>query len=154
MDKLAPFFRPSLQIHRRQRFWQIILPIVLFCILIGVAGGLTIFAEGDLSRLWADVSIIWLVLPLLFFALLFLVILVGMIYLLNRLTKLIPRISLKVQNIFTRIEQETCRASNSIVKPVIWIHQLQSGLKRLTRKKLPALHEGNNYGREKPINTN
>jgi len=154
MDKLTPFFRPSLQIHRRQRFWQIILPIVLVCLIIGVAGSLTIFAAGDQNRLWADVSIIWLVFPLLFFALLFLVFLIGMIYLLNKLTKLTPRISLKAQNIFTRIEQETCRASNSIVKPVIWIHQLTSGLRSLTRKKLPAFHEGNNYGRETPINTN
>ena len=137
MDKLTPFFEPTLKIHKRQRFWQIILPIISFCLLIGAAGGFTIFADGDQSRLWADVSIIWLVIPLLFIALLFLVILIGMIYLLNQLTKSTPRISRKVQNIFTRIGQETCRVSNSVVKPVLWIHQFQSGLRSLMRKILP-----------------
>jgi len=153
MDKLTPFDRPSLQIYRRQRFWQIILPIVLFSLLIVVAGGFTIIADGELNRLWADVSIIWLVAPLLFLALILLVLLIGMIYFLNKLTQGTPRITRKVQNIFTRIEQETCRASNSVVKPVVWIHQFQSGLKSLVRIIIPARQEGKNYGREEPSDT-
>jgi len=133
MDKLAPFERPSLRKYRRQRFWQIILPIVLFSLVIVVAGGFTIVAEGDLNRLWADISIIWLVAPMLILAIILLVILVGMIYLLYKFTKGTPRITLRMQNFFTCLEQETFRASNSIVKPVIWIHQFQSGLKSVAR---------------------
>ena len=145
MDKLTPFLRPSLLTHRRQRFWQIILPIVLFCLLIGVAGVYTIFAGKAISRLWADVSIIWLILPLLFFVLLFLVLLIGMIYLLNKLTKNLLGISRKAQNLFTHIEHETCRVSNSVVKPFFWIHQFQSGLKSLMRKIVPAIREGKKH---------
>lgn len=153
MDKLIPFDRPSLRIYRKQRFWQIIFPIVLVSLFIGVAGGFTIIANNEQNRLWADVSIIWLVFPLLFFALLFLAILIGMIYLLYKLTKATPGITRKAQNIFTRIEQETCRASNSVVKPVLWIHQFQSGLRSLMRKILPTTQEGKNYEREIPIDT-
>jgi len=153
MDKLTPFDRPSLRSYRQQRFWQIILPIVLFSLLIVAAGGFTIIADGGLNRLWADVSIIWLVAPLLLLALLCLVVLIGMIYLLYKLTIGTPRITRKVQTIFIRIEQETCRASNSVVKPVIWIHQFHSGRKSLIRKIIPARQEGKNYGREKTIDT-
>lgn len=153
MDKFDPFDKPSLQNHRRQRFWQILLPIVLFSGLIVVAGVFTVAADGVQNRLWADASIIWLVLPMLFVALFLLVILIGLIYLLYRLTKGTPRITRKVQNIFTRIEQGTSRAANSAAKPVIWIHQFQSSLRSLVGKILPATREGKNYGKEKPIDT-
>jgi hypothetical protein len=153
MDRYPPFDRPSLRNYRHQRFWQIILPIVLFSLLIVVAGGFTIIADGELNRLWADVSIIWLVAPLLFLAIIFLAILIGMIYLLYMLTKGTPRITRKIQNIFTRIEQETCRVSNSAVKPVVWIHQFQSGLKSLIRIIRPIKKEGKNYGRDKTSDT-
>ena len=153
MDKFTLFDRPSLRIYRRQRFWQIILPIVVFSLLIVVAGGFTIIADGELNRLWADVSIIWIVAPVLFIEIVLLAILIGMIYLLYKLTKGTPQITRKIQNIFTRIEQETCRASNSAVKPVVWTHQFQSGFISLMRKIIPARQEGKNYGRETRIDT-
>jgi hypothetical protein len=140
--------------YRRQRFWQIILPIVLVSLLVVVAGGITISVEADLNRLWADISIIWLVLPVLLIALLFLIILIGMIYLMYKLTNGLPRLTRKAQNIFIRIEQETCRGSNSVAKPVIWIHQFQSGLKRMLRIINPVQKEGKNYGTERTIDTN
>lgn len=148
MDKLTPLDSPSLRNYRRQRFWQVVFPIVLFSLIIGVAGGFTIIADGELNRLWADVSIIWLAFPLLFFALIFLVILIGMIYVLYKLTQGTPRVTRKVQMVFTRIEQETCRASNSVAKPVIRMHQFQSGLKSFVRIIRPARREGKNYGRK------
>ena len=132
MDKLTPFERPSLRTYRRQRFWQIILPIVLFSFVIVVAGGFTIIADGEQNRLWADVSIIWLVAPMLILAIIFLVILVGMIYLLYKLTIGTPHITRKIQNIFIRIEQETFRVSNSIVRPVVWIHQFSEFFHRIS----------------------
>jgi hypothetical protein len=153
MDKLTPFERPSLRTYRRQRFWQIILPIVLFSFVIVVAGGFTIIADGELNRLWADVSIIWLVAPMLILAIIFLVILVGMIYLLYKLTIGTPHITRKIQNIFIRIEQETFRVSNSIVRPVVWIHQFQSGFNSLARIIRPVKYKGKNYGREESNDT-
>jgi hypothetical protein len=138
MDKLPPFDRPTLRHHRQQHFWQIQLPIVLVSLLMGVAGGYTILAEGAQDRLWADISIIWLVVPLLFFALFLLVVLVGMIYLLYRLMKGTPIFARRVQNLFMRIEKETRRAADSAVKPVLWIHQFQSGLKSLLGRVKPV----------------
>lgn len=153
MDKTTPFDSPSLVKYRRQRFWQIIFPIVLFSLLIGVAGGFTIIADGSLNRLWADISIIWIVAPLLFIALFFLVILIATIFLLYKLTKGTPGITRKVQTLFTRVEQETCRASNSAVKPIIRIHQFQSGLNSLIRIIIPGKQEGKNHGRENSSDT-
>ncbi|HCC78145.1 MAG: hypothetical protein A2X25_04935 [Chloroflexi bacterium GWB2_49_20] len=138
MEKLPPFDRPTLRHHRQQRFWQIQLPIVLVSLLIGAAGGYTILAEGAQDRLWADISTIWLVAPMLFFALFLLAVLVGMIYLLYRLTKATPIFTRRVQNLFLRIEKEARRAADSAVKPVLWIHQFQSGLKYLLGRVKPV----------------
>ena len=148
MDNLTPFDRPSIRRYRHQRFWQIILPIVLFSILITATGGFVIAASSNQNRLWADISIIWLVLPLLIIALIFLLFLIGMIFIMVRLTKGIPRIALKIQMIFVRIEQEACRFSNSVVKPVLWWHQFQSGFQSLMKKIKPAGVEGKNNGSE------
>lgn len=154
MKKTTPFDSPSLRIYRRQRFWQIILPIVVVSFLLVVAGGITISLDGELNRLWADISIIWLVIPLLFTALFLLILLVGMIYLLFKLTNVLPRYTRKAQHIFIRIEQETCRGSDSVVKPIFWINQFQSGFKRLLRIIIPAPQKGKNYGTGKTKHTN
>jgi hypothetical protein len=137
MDKYASFNRPTLRRHRRQRFWQIIVPIILFSLLIGAAGGFTIIAGGAQDRLWADISIIWLVAPLLSVLLVLVVILVGLIYLLARLMKGTPEVTRRVQNLFYRVEKETRRAADSAVKPVLWIQQFRSGLKSLFSRVKP-----------------
>jgi uncharacterized membrane protein YciS (DUF1049 family) len=131
MNKYPPFDRPTLRLHRKQRFWQIIAPIVLFSLLIMAAGWMTVIAGNSQNRLWADVSIIWLVAPLLSVLLVLAVVLVGLIYLLARVTKGTPNITRRIQHLFYRMEKETRRAANVAVKPVLGIQQFQSGLKKL-----------------------
>jgi len=124
MEKLPPFDRPGIQKYQHQRFWHIIFPIVLFSLLLGVAGGFTVLAEASTDRLMADISIIWLVIPLLFSALILLAVMVGLIYLVTRLLIITPTYTRKVQNFLVRVEQGTHKTTTSIVKPILWINQL------------------------------
>ena len=129
MDKLPPFERSSIKQHQRERFWQIIAPLVLFSLLIAAAGGFTVFAGGENDRLWADISIIWLVIPVLIFSLILLVVLAGSIYLMARLLKITPNFTRRAQTLFYRIEKGTRKAADFSVKPVLWIKQFKSRLR-------------------------
>jgi hypothetical protein len=138
MDKHSLFNRPTLQLHRRQRFWQILFPMVLVVILMLITGGFTIAAGQAENRLWADISIVWMVAPLLILALFLLAILVGMIYLLARLSSHIPKQTRRVQILFRRIGKESQKIADSAVRPVLWLHQFQGGIKSVFEKLKPA----------------
>src|SRR4030043_691586 len=80
--------------HRREVFWQIILPMLIGLLLVLTVVSIIIFSgtssTSELSR-WADVSMIWLILPSFFIALLFLIILIAFTYLITVVLRLTPR---------------------------------------------------------------
>jgi len=126
MEKLLSRESPSLKNHRRQRFWQILFPIILVSIGLFASMILLVFSSRSQNRLMADISTIWLVFPLLFLFLVFTAIAFGLIYALHLLTKKTPEISRKVQLIFFKIENYSKKASNILVKPVFGIHEVLS----------------------------
>src|SRR5687768_18561260 len=79
--------------HRKQRVWQIILPVILAAILFIALVVLVIIAtsrgSGDTAR-WAEISTIWISLPIIFMALVLFIILAGIVYLLIRLLQIVP----------------------------------------------------------------
>ncbi|MBN2387419.1 MAG: hypothetical protein JXB85_10390 [Anaerolineales bacterium] len=134
---MEEFASPSLQRHRRQRFWQVLLPIILFLVGMLALGVLVIFATfeaGALNRLWADISLIWLLFPMLVFALLVLAVLAALIYAIGRLTQATPRLTSKVQALGRQVEQGTRQVADQAVQPVMRFKQigavLQSFFKR------------------------
>ncbi|MBM3153481.1 MAG: hypothetical protein FJZ96_14960 [Chloroflexi bacterium] len=133
-----PIESPTLRRHRKQQFWQILFPLVLFTILILSGGGLVIAAGRGDARLWADISLIWLILPLLFLSLLLLALLGGLIYLLVCLKNATPRLAGRLQNFFVQVTAGTRRAADAAVKPILWLEQagavLETFLASLRRK--------------------
>jgi hypothetical protein len=118
-----PIESPSLRRHRKQQFWQILFPILLFIALVLTTGGFVVAAGNSRARLWADISIIWLILPLLFLALLLLALLGSLVYLLIRLKRATPRLTGRVQNFFRKITAGTHRAADASVRPILWLKQ-------------------------------
>ena len=125
------FDSPTLREHKRQHFWQILMPILVVIVLILVAGGFVIGTEVGQTRLWADVATIWLVAPLMLFALLCMTVLGGMIYAVARLTQIMPRYTLQAQNIALRLMAGVKRGADVAVKPVVWLEQVRAALKLL-----------------------
>ncbi|MBU4225589.1 MAG: hypothetical protein KKC71_07190 [Chloroflexi bacterium] len=131
MPNLPPFESPTLRVHKRQRFWQILAPMMLVILLALVAGGFTLAAEAGQTRPGADVAVIWLVAPLMLFALLCMVVLGGMIYVIARLTQITPRYTLQAQNFVLRLTAGVKRGADMAVKPVVWLEQARAVLKSL-----------------------
>ena len=134
MNKYSLDERPSMQRHRRQRFWQIIFPVILIILLFLVAAVFTIRSGQNANRLWADISIIWLVAPWLMLSAVLVVILFALIYGLTRFTKVVPGFTRRIQNWFFRVEQETSKLADSVVKPILWTEQGYFSFKYLVKK--------------------
>jgi hypothetical protein len=118
---------PSYQLHRKQMWTQILLPIffaVLVFVAVTVITSLATFRDqGDVDR-WAAISTIWLVLPVMIAGLIFLILVIAMIYLLARITTAIPPYSDQAQRIVYRIESGVKRFAEMFRKPVLALQEL------------------------------
>jgi hypothetical protein len=114
----------SYQRHRRQSFWQIIVPVgfgtllVLGILALVILEAVGTDAGGQVSQ-WADTSLIWLILPALLFALLLTALLVGMIYLLARFLKILPRFTFKAQYFVGLVPEYVESFADKLVSPII-----------------------------------
>ena len=137
MDNTKPFERQSMKNHREQRFWQILLPIILISVLVFSLGGYLITIGGSQTRVWADISFIWLAVPLLVIFIIFLAILVGMVILMLQVTRKTPILTRRIQRLFCLIEKKSISTADSIIKPILWVNQSQAGISRLFRRRKP-----------------
>jgi len=105
--------------HRRQTFWQILLPVILASL--GVIALIVLLSLGTArgtapTGQWAAIATIWLVIPFLFITLLFITFTVVFIFLIARLRRGLPAyarlgqiylqiFSLKVDSFLTRLSR-------------------------------------------------
>lgn len=125
-------FKPSMALptraesrHRRQRFWQIWLPLILaVLVVLGVAVWTVVSAvtPGPSLTKWSDISAVWLILPLCLAGILFLVLAGAFIYLNARIYRGLPGLDRKVQAVFYRIENGVKRAADQSVKPIFTVN--------------------------------
>ncbi|MBI3739392.1 MAG: hypothetical protein HY258_10135 [Chloroflexi bacterium] len=122
-----PADHPSYQLHRKQVWTQILLPILLTVLILIAVIVLIYFAtfggNGDVAR-WAALSEIWLVMPVLVVGLIAFIILCGLIYLVIYVMNLIPPYSYQAQRIFYRIEGGARRISEMARRPVLLFQEL------------------------------
>ena len=84
--------RPSLR-HRRQVFWQILLPVILAgagVIVLIVLAAIASTRGSTVTGTWANIATVWLIIPLIFTGLFFAIFIAGMIFLFARLLRNIP----------------------------------------------------------------
>jgi hypothetical protein len=142
MNKQPPIETPTVSQHKRQFFWQILLPMLLIVLIGLAAGGLVAWAtfsgRGG-TRLWADVSLIWLLTPVLVLALALAIVLGFVIYGLARLEKATPRFTSRVQELADIGARGVRQAADGATKPFVWMEQgaaaLRSAIMFLLEKK-------------------
>jgi hypothetical protein len=124
---------PSYQLHRRQMWTQILLPILLatliFVGVIVITSMATFRDHGGVAR-WAAISTIWLVMPVMLAGLIFLIVLLALIYLLARLIGLIPPYSYQAQRIVYRIEGNIKRGTEMILRPALFVDTIRSQIQK------------------------
>jgi hypothetical protein len=115
---------PSYRKHKKQRFWQIFLPIGLGVVVILALAALIILTAaggseaGEIST-WADTSLIWLILPVLLFAFIAAMVLFVLIYFVGRVMRVLPPYTSIVQHYCRLIAKKTRTVSDKLVTPMI-----------------------------------
>jgi hypothetical protein len=124
--------------HRKQRVWQIILPVILAALLFIALVVLVIIAtssgSGDTAR-WAEISSIWISLPIIFMALVLFIILAGIVYLLIRLLQVAPIYTGKGQDLAYKVARFARRAADAVAKPFISLDSLGASINTLLGRK-------------------
>ena len=123
--------------HRKQRTWQIVMPVILasvlliaLIVLINIA---TFRDNGDVAR-WAAVSTILMVVPIMVGLFLFLVLLVGIAYLLGRLLGVTPHYTGLAQDYVYRAAAIIKRALDAMVKQIIEMQGVLASIREFFRR--------------------
>ncbi len=136
-------FTPSLQqrnpityqAHRRQAFWQIYLPLIVFTILVIATIVLAVIASNEQVSKWADISLIF-VISITMVA--FLVVIVGLAFSVvytRRLLRATPYFFFNAQRFIYLVEIRVKRVSNVAVEPILKINSFFAGAGALRRKQ-------------------
>jgi hypothetical protein len=114
----------SFRRHQKQRFWQILAPIIL-CGLITLAAAVLMVltltgtvSGGNLSQA-ADTSLIWLIVPVMVFGIFFTVLLLGLVYLIAHLLNILPQYTFLVQRYAALIEAKILLWTKKGLTPII-----------------------------------
>jgi len=86
--------------HRRQVFWQILLPVILAgagVIALVVLATIATTRGSTVTGMWANLATVWLIIPLIFGGMIFAIVSAGMIFLMARLLRFVP--------VYTRLAQ-------------------------------------------------
>jgi hypothetical protein len=134
MKQIKPAASPSLQQHKSQFFWQILLPFLCMTALIMAAAAVLIPWGRPAAGVWRDISIMWLLIPLLILSLLFIGILVMLIYGFAKLTPVIPKYTGQAQKVTASIAAVTQRVADGIQKPFAWIKSAGDKIRSMTKR--------------------
>lgn len=130
----SPAEHSSYQLHRRQLWTQILLPLIAALIVI-----LTIIILSSVAAIrgrteverWAAISTIWLLIPVMVAELTALILLLGLIYGMARLSALIPPHTGRAQRFIWRVEGAVKRGADRVIRPILFVEKIAAAIKRL-----------------------
>jgi hypothetical protein len=125
----------SLQRHRSEFAWHILVPFLVISILIIIAAVLFIPWGTNTSQTVRDISIIWLLVPFIILAVLIIVIFGLIIYGFAKLTPIIPKFTRHAQQVTAFIAAGTRKVTNVIQIPVIWLQIAGEKIKSLLKRQ-------------------
>lgn len=123
----------SLRRHQKQRFWQILAPILLggtatLAAAVLMVLTLTGAASGVNLSQTADISLIWLILPVMVFGVFITGLLLGLTYGLARLLNILPQYTFLIQQYVTLIESKIKLWTRKGLEPIISVKSISAAV--------------------------
>ena len=136
-EKLPRPSTPQTPAHKRQVFWQILLPIILAAaviVSIVVLAAVSTQGGGETVAVWSDVSLIFMLIPLTFGIFIFLALIVAIIYGIQRLTNILPVYARIVQLHAERLTLVFKQWANKAADPAITANSAKAGWDKFWQK--------------------
>lgn len=137
-DRITPELKQrnpiTYEAHRKQTFWQIYFPLIVFGVLVVITILLALFAEDAANSKWADIALIFMIAIAM---VTFLIVMVGLVfaaYYITQLLKVSPYYFFIAQRYSYLIEIRVKRYSNVAAEPFLRIHSFFAGAGALRRK--------------------
>jgi hypothetical protein len=123
-------------IHQRQVFWQVFVPVVLSAVIfLGLGVLLTVSGSPDQVTRFSDISIIFLILPTVLVGIIFLVLFGAFIFLAARLLKVLPSYTRLAQIYLNRLTGMLHRAADMAADPILSVESKYAGIKSIFQKE-------------------
>jgi len=126
------------QIHKREVFWQITVPVVIGAVIVLAIASMVILAtatgSGNVSD-WADASLILMIVPTMLMVFILMLILAGLIYLITRLLGVSPFFFRRIQDFFFLASLRVGKAADAATEPFLRGHAFMASLRALGRQK-------------------
>lgn len=120
--------------HRRQTFYQIYLPLMVFGVLVIVTIVLALLADSEAASKWSDISLIFMIsLAMISFVIVTIGLVFAAIYT-RRLLKATPYFFFVVQRYTYLVEIRVKKASNVAAEPFLRLNSYIAGVRALRRK--------------------
>lgn len=125
----------SRRAHRREVWWQIVMPL-LIGVLLGAAAifGLGTGRVGNVQNA-AQLAAILLTIPLMVIGVLFFVLAVFLIFALGRVMHWIPAQTFKIQQLADKVSQGTIRSANLLAGPLLFVESWASAIGTIFRRR-------------------
>jgi len=144
-DKSALNARTPEQAHARERFWQILFPLVVVCVLLTAGFALLLLYSGELGSStegMAAAALVSIALPIMLLSLVFLLILVALITGAAKASAWLPGAGAEVLAVFRSINAGTQRGSQALVAPLLTVGQKTAELQHISAELRSRLTKG------------
>ncbi|MGW8144509.1 MAG: hypothetical protein ACWGN2_08940 [Anaerolineales bacterium] len=150
-DHISPDFKQRNPItheaHRRQTFWQIYFPLIVFGVLVVITIVLAILADDQANSKWADISLIYMISIAMVTFVIVIAALIFLGYYTTKLLRATPYFFFTVQRYTYLMEIRVRKYSNAAAEPFLRIHSFMAGLGALRwRRKNSANIDNQNLG--------
>lgn len=136
VDLLAHATNPrTRRAHRRETWWQIVLPLLLGLVLAGLAVAALLKGNFGGVQNASQIATVILTLPLLVLGVLFFILTIFLIYALGRALHWIPTQTIRAQRLAERVSQETVRGANLLATPLLFFESWSRALGELFRRR-------------------
>lgn len=121
--------------HRRETFWQIVLPLLIGAAL--AAAAVYALLSGNFGGVQnaSQIATIFLILPLFVIGLLFFVITIFLIYALGRALHWIPTKTIHAQRLAEQVSHQAVRGANLLAKPLLFAESWSRAISTLFRRR-------------------
>jgi len=120
--------------HRRQAFWQIYFPLIIFAAFVLVAIALAVLMSDQRASKWSEISLIYMIsLAMVAFLITTIVLVVSIVYT-GKLIKATPYFFFIVQKYAYLMELRMKKVSNVAAEPFLRIHSFFAGARAIRRK--------------------
>ena len=122
------------ELHRRQTFWQIYFPLIIFGAFVIITIALAIFADDQADSKWADISLIFMISLAMVAFIIIIISLIFIAYYTRQLLKATPYFFFTVQRYSYLVEMRVRRYSNAAAEPFLRLNSFIAGVRAIRRK--------------------